>query len=89
MAIPNAPVQALDFLDDHRPRRSPSRIIGQRGAGDLLQVLQPHGDVKPVEHRRRGDAGIGEIAPEPRTAVGEGGQRRVLGSPDSVEVAAD
>jgi len=42
-----------------------------------------------VEHRTRGDAGIGENAPKARAAVGEGGQRRVFGSPDSVEVAAD
>jgi len=52
-------------------------------------VLQPHGDVKPVEHRPRGDAGIGQTAPEPRTAVGEGGQCRALTPADSVEVAAD
>jgi len=77
LAIPDAPVQALDLLDDHRFRRSPGRIVSQQGASDLLQVLQPHGDVKPVEHRRRGDAGVGQNTPEPRTAVGEGGQRRI------------
>ena len=42
-----------------------------------------------VEHRQRGDAGVGQNTPEPRTAVGEGGQRRVSGSSDSVEIAAD
>ncbi len=52
LAVPNAPVQALDLLDDHRFRRAPGRVIR-------------------------------------RQAVGEGGQRRVPGSPDSVKVAAD
>jgi len=45
--------------------------------------------VEPVEHRRRRDAGIGEKAPEPGTTVGKGRQRRVPGSSDSVEIAAD
>jgi len=31
---------------------------------------------------------VGESAPERRATIGEGGQRRVLGSPDSVEGAA-
>ena len=31
---------------------------------------------------------VGENAPERGVAIGEGGQRRVLGSPDSVEGAA-
>ena len=52
-------------------------------------MLEPHGDVEPVEKRRCSDAGIGENAPEPRTTVGEGGQRRGLGSADGVEVPAD
>ena len=42
-----------------------------------------------VEHRRLIDAGIGEDTPEPGAAVGEGGQRCVPGSSDSVEAAAD
>ncbi len=89
LAIPNAPVQALNFLDDHRLRHHPRRVIRRQAVGDLLQVLQLHGDVEPVEHRPCGDAGIGETAPEPGTTIGEGGQCRVLGSPDSVEIAAD
>jgi hypothetical protein len=31
----------------------------------LLQVLQPHADVEPVEDRRLGDAGLGENVPKP------------------------
>ena len=38
-----------------------------------------------VEHRCRGNAGVGENAPKSSTAVGERGQRRVPGTPDSVE----
>jgi len=45
--------------------------------------------VEPIQDGQPDDAGIGENAPEARAAVGEGGQRRVLCSPDSVEVAAD
>ncbi len=89
LATPNAPAQALDPLDDHRLRRHPRRVIRRQAVGDLLQVLQPHGDVEPVEHRRRGDAGAGPNTLEPGTTIGEGRQCRVLGSPDSVEIAAD
>ena len=39
--------QSLDLHDDHRLRRHPRRIIGQQGAGDLLQMLEPHANVKP------------------------------------------
>jgi hypothetical protein len=68
-AIPNAPVQALDLGRDHRPRFGPRRVVSWQ--------CVPHGNMKPVEHRPRGDAGIGEDAPEAQAAVGEGGQRRV------------
>src|SRR5271165_661243 len=89
LAVPNAPAQALDLLDDHRLRRHPCRIVGRQCAGDLLQVLQPHGDVKPVEDRQLGDAGIGENTPKPGTTVGAGRQGRVLGAAGGVEVPAD
>ncbi len=42
-----------------------------------------------IQDGRLGDARIGENATQPRAAVGEDGQRRVLGSPNGVEVAAD
>lgn len=88
-AIPQPPAQPLNFLDDHRLRHHPRRIIGRQAAGDLLQVLKSHRDMKPVEDWRPGDAGISENASEPRTTVGEAGQRRVLGSADGIEVPAD
>ena len=88
-AIPNAPVQALNLLDNHRLRLGLRRVVGWQRAGDLLQVLQPHGGVEPIQDGRPSDAGIGENAPQPRAAVGESRQRRVLGSPDSIKAAAD
>ena len=88
-AIPQPPVQALDLRDNHRLRRHPCRVIRRQTAGCLLQVLQPHGDVEPVEHRRLGDTGISQNAPQAGAPVGERGQHRVLGSPDGVEAAAD
>jgi hypothetical protein len=42
-----------------------------------------------VEHRRFGDTGISQNAPQAGASVGERGQHRVLGSPDGVEAAAD
>ena len=52
-------------------------------------MLQPHADVKPVEHRQLGDAGIGENASKATAPVGEGGQYGAFGSADGVEVPAD
>ena len=89
LAVPDAPAQSLDLRDDHRLRRPSRQVLVRQHAGDLLQVLQPHGDVEPVEHRRCDDAGVGQDAPEPGAAVGEGGQRRVPGPADGVEGAAD
>src|SRR3954454_7309913 len=89
LAVPGAPAQSLDLRDDHRLPRPSRRVLVRQRAGDLLQVLQPHGDVEPVEHRRRSDAGVGQDASEPGAAVGEGGQRRVPGPADGVEGAVD
>jgi hypothetical protein len=88
-SIPNAPVQSLDLHDNHRLRRYPRRCIRRQGAGDLLQVLKSHSDVKPVENRQFGDAGIGQNAPKARTAIGEGRQRDAIYPTDGVEVPAD
>src|SRR5271165_4264401 len=88
-AIPQPPVQPLHLLDDHRLRRHPHRITGRQAARCLLEVLESHADMKPVENRQLADAGIGENAPEPRAPVGEGSQHRVLGSSDGVEALAD
>ena len=87
--IPQPPVQALDFPDDHCLRRRPRRIVARQSAGDLLQVLKSHSNVKPIEKRRRGDAGVGENRRSPETSVGERRQRRMLGAPDGVKVPDD
>ena len=63
----------LHLLDDHSLRRDPRRIISRQGAGCLLEVLEPHADVEPVENRQLGDAGISENAPQSGAPVGEGG----------------
>jgi hypothetical protein len=63
-AIPQPLAQKVDHLDDHRLRRHWCRAICRQTAGDLLQVLQPHGDVEPVKDRRLGDASLGENASE-------------------------
>lgn len=88
-AIPQPPVQPLRLFDDHRLRRHPRWIIGRQTVGCLLEVLEPHADVEPVENRKLADAGISENAPQSGTPVGEGGQHRVLGSSDGVEALAD
>src|ERR1700753_2091543 len=62
------------------PRRSPP---------SPPPALQPHGDMKPIQDRRYDAAGIGENAAKARATIGEGGQRRVLGSADGVKVLAD
>src|SRR3954447_8082865 len=43
LAVPDAPAQSLDLRDDHRLRRPSRRVLVRQHAGDLLQVLQPHG----------------------------------------------
>src|SRR5271168_4293349 len=88
-AIPQPPVQPLHLLDDHSLRRHPRRIIYRQAAGCLLEVLESHADMEPVENRQLGDAGISENAPQSGAPVGEGGQHRVLGSSDGVEALAD
>jgi hypothetical protein len=82
-------VQSLDLRDDRSLRRDLCRIIGRKGAGDLLQVLEPHADMKPIENRQLGDVGIGENASKARAPIGEGRQCRAFPSADGVEVPAD
>src|SRR3954463_1723910 len=45
LAVPDAPAQALDLRDDHRLRRPSRWVLVRQHAGDLLQMLQPHGEV--------------------------------------------
>ena len=88
-AIPDSPVQSLDFRDDHGLSRHLLRIAGRQGASDLLKMLKSHSDKKPIENRRFSDAGIGESAPKSGTTIGAGRQFGVFRSADAVEVPAD
>src|SRR3954463_2263954 len=89
LAIPGPPAQALNLLDDHRLRGRALRTIGQQASGNLRQVPQPHGDMKPVEDRKPLDASVERNAPQPGTAVGKRRQHCALGPPDRIEAAAD
>jgi hypothetical protein len=87
LAIPQPPAQPLNLLDDYRLRRHPCRIIGRQAAGDLLQVLEPPGDMKPdMKPTRIGGPTTPASARMPRSpgTIDEGGHRRVLGSADGV-----
>ena len=76
LAVPDPPVQAVDFREDHGPGVLPLRSLGRQVARCLFGMLQSHGDVEPVEARRLGDAGINQDRAQPGTAIGE---RRQLG----------
>ena len=89
LAIPGPPAQALDLLDDHRLCGRALRTIGRQASGNLRQVPQPHGDMKPVEYRKPLDTSVEKNAPQPETAVGKRCQRCALGSPDRIKAAAD
>jgi len=41
-------VQALDLGYDQRFCCHPLRVVSRQCAGDLLEVLEPHGNVEPV-----------------------------------------
>lgn len=69
--------------------RYPRRCIRRQPAGDLLQVLKSHSDVKPVENRQFGDSDVGQNAPKASTAISEGRQRGAIRSTDGVEVPVD
>src|SRR5689334_18160864 len=45
LAVPNAPAQALNFLDDYCLGLCPTRPVG-RQSERRLRVLEPHGDMK-------------------------------------------
>ena len=72
-AIPQPPVQALNFLDDHCLRRLARWIVARQTVGDLPQVLKSHSDVKPVEKWRRGDTRVGENVPACLAVAGVAG----------------
>src|SRR4051794_3553873 len=85
LAVPQPPAQALDLLDDHRLRGGALRTIGRQASGNLRQVLQPHGDVEPVEYRKPRDASVEKNAPQPGTAIGKRRQHCALSPPDRIE----
>src|SRR3954469_18216668 len=89
LAVPQPPAQALDLLDDHRLCGRALRTFGRQASSNLRQVLQPHGDVEPVEYREPLDASVEKNAPQPETAVGKRRQRCALGPPDRIKAAAD
>ncbi|MGF7213451.1 hypothetical protein GGE65_008094 [Skermanella aerolata] len=52
-------------------------------------MLQPHGDVEPVEARRCRDAGIDQDRAQPGTAIGEGGDIGISRLADLGKAAPD
>jgi hypothetical protein len=88
-AIPDPPMQSLDFRDDFSLRRYSRRIAGRQRAGYLLKMFKPHSDMKSVEDWRFDDSGIGENASKSRTSIGEGRQFGAFRSADGVKAPAD
>jgi integration host factor subunit alpha len=88
LAIPDPPVQAFDFRDDHR-LCIPTRRVGRQSARCLLRVPQPHGNVKPIRDLRFLATGLRENRPKARGAVGEGGHLGVGGSTDRLKAPPD
>lgn len=82
-------MQPFDRLDDHGLGGLPLRGVGRQVAGQLFGMPQPHGDMEPVQKRRRGDAGIDQARAPAGTAVGDGGQPSVVGLADLDKVAPD
>jgi len=49
LAVPNAPAQTLDLVDDHDLCLHPAGTVGWQSACYLRRVLDPHCDVEPIE----------------------------------------
>ena len=71
LAVPETPAQPLDRLDDHRFGRALGLIAGRQAMRGLSKMLQAHGDMKPVQNRRRIDADAPEKTAKTGAAVGE------------------
>ena len=69
------------------PAPGPARRPASRRR--LLRVLEPHGEMEPVQDRRVRDAGLGQDGPHAGAAVGERGQLGVAGAAHGVEGAPD
>jgi hypothetical protein len=74
LAVPDPPVKAVNFRDDRGPRVLPLRSVGRQTVGRRFDMVQPQGDVEPVETRRARGAGIDQDRPQTETTVGEGSQ---------------
>jgi hypothetical protein len=64
VAVPDPPVQAFDFRDDHGLCLHPTRRVGRQSTGCLLRVQQPHGNVEPIGDRRLLVTGLGQYRPK-------------------------
>jgi hypothetical protein len=67
---------------------SRSRVLAGRVLA-LPGMLQPNGDVEPVEARRLGDAGIDQDRAQPGTAIGERRYLSVGGLANLLEAMLD
>ena len=56
LAVPDSPVQPLDFRDNRCLRRQAPRLVGGQSTCRQLRMLQPHGDMEPVGNRLLRDA---------------------------------
>jgi hypothetical protein len=63
LAVPNAPTQPFDLLDDHCLCLHPAWVVGRQTACRLRRVLDSHRYVKPVEYGWRRDPGIDQDGP--------------------------
>jgi hypothetical protein len=69
LAVPNAPAQTFDLLDDHGLRLHPARVVGRQTACRLRRVLESHRDVEPIENGWRRDPSIDQDGPQTGTTM--------------------
>jgi hypothetical protein len=89
LAVPNAPAQTFDLVDDYGLCLHPAGIIGRQSARRLRRVLDPHCDVEPIEEGWRRDTGIDKDRPKTGTAVCERGHFGVVGSANGAKALLD
>src|SRR5271166_6818507 len=89
LAVPNAPAQTFDLLDDHGLCLHPTGIVDRQTTCYLCRVLNPHRDVEPIENGWRRDPGIDQDRSQTGTAVGERGHLSVVGSADGSRSLSD
>jgi hypothetical protein len=89
LAVPNAPAQTFDLLDNHRLCLPPAGILGGQSACCLCRVLHPHRDVEPIQDGWRRDPSIDQDRSQTGTAVGKRGYFSVVGSANSSKISTD